>query len=52
MAIKSKINLKVVIWAIVGIISLVLSYLVHWSFLIVTLVAFIINQRELMKSSK
>lgn len=49
---KQKINLKVVLFSIIGIISLALSFFIHWTFIIVTLIAFIINQRELMKHSK
>ena len=49
---KQKVNIKVVIWASIGIVSLVLSYFVNWLFLVLTLIAFIINQRELTKSSK
>ncbi len=49
---KQKINLKVTIWAMIGIISLVLSYFIHWSFIVLTLIAFLINQRELTNSSK
>jgi hypothetical protein len=49
---KQKINWFVIIFSLIGIISLILSYFVHWSFLIITLISFITNQRELMKSSK
>jgi hypothetical protein len=49
---KQKISWIVIISSLIGIISLVLSYLVHWSFAILTLFAFIINQRELMKNNK
>jgi len=49
---KRNINWLVIVFSLIGIISLTLSYFIHWSFLIITLISFIINQRELMKSSK
>ncbi len=49
---KQKVSWVVILSSITGITCLILSYFIHWSFAIITLIAFIVNQRELMKSSK
>lgn len=46
MAIKNK---KVVIFSIIGLGCLVLAFLVHWAFIIVSVILMILNQKELMK---
>ena len=42
-------NLKVVIFSVIAIVFLVLTFLVDWIFIIGAVVLMILNQRELMR---
>ena len=46
---KNKINLKVVVFSILALGFLVLTFLVNWLFIIGAVILMILNQRELMK---
>ncbi|MBP7708509.1 hypothetical protein KA107_02395 [Candidatus Pacearchaeota archaeon] len=46
---KSKINLKIVVYTTLGLICLYLTYKVDWAFIIGSALAVYFNQRELMK---
>lgn len=49
---KRNLNWFIISSSIVGILCLVLSYFIHWSFSLITLISVIVNQRELMENSK
>ncbi len=49
MAIKRKVNFKVVIYSIIGLACLYLSYKIDWFFLVGSAVTIYLSQRELMK---
>jgi hypothetical protein len=46
---KSKPNIKVIIYSIIALICLVLTFLIDWLFIIPAAIIVILNQRELMK---
>jgi hypothetical protein len=46
---KSYFKPKVVVYSLIGIAGLVLTYTVHWMFISVTAIMILLNQRELMK---
>lgn len=43
------INKKVVIYSLIALICVVLSFVLHWAFMVVAVILMIINQKELMK---
>jgi hypothetical protein len=45
---KSKPNIKVIIYSIIALICLVLSFIIDWLFIIPAVIIVILNQRELM----
>ena len=47
-----KMNVKVVILCLIALIGLVLTFTVHWGFIIISIIIMIMNQRELMKRKK
>lgn len=49
---KRKTNLKVVIFSILAIGFLVLTFTINWMFIIGAVILMILNQRELMKKRK
>ncbi len=49
---KRKINWKVVIYSIIALGFLALSFLVDWLFIIGAVIFMFLNQRELMKKKK
>lgn len=49
---KRKTNLKVVIFSIIAIGFLVLTFTINWMFIIGAVILMILNQRELMKKRK
>ncbi len=44
-----KANPKVIVYSIIGLACLALTYLVHWAFILPVLVIIYLNQRELMR---
>lgn len=48
---KRKINIKIIIYSIIALICLALTFLVDWLFIIPAAILMYLNQRELMKSS-
>ena len=49
---KRKINIKIVIFSILALGFLVLTFLVNWFFIIGAVVLMLLNQKELFKKSK
>lgn len=49
---KKKINIKIIVYSIIAIISLVLTFTVDWIFIVIAFIMMILNQRELMARNK
>jgi len=47
---KKKINKKVIVYSIIAIIFLILTFIVDWIFIIGAVIMIILNQKELMKT--
>jgi hypothetical protein len=46
---KSKPNIKVIIYSIIALIFLILTFTIDWLFIIPAIILVILNQKELMK---
>jgi hypothetical protein len=49
---KNGINVKVIIYSIIALVCLALSFIVDWLFIIPAVVLMFLNQRELMNKRK
>jgi hypothetical protein len=52
MKINNRINWKVVIYSIIALVCLALTFLVDWFFIIPAVILMILNQREIFKQRK
>jgi hypothetical protein len=48
MAKNKKINWKVVIYSVIGLICIALTFLINWTFIIPAVIFMLLNQREIM----
>ncbi|MEK6935447.1 MAG: hypothetical protein AABW67_01540 [Nanoarchaeota archaeon] len=48
----SKLNYKVIIYSIIGLASIALTFLVDWAFILIALIMIWLNNRELKKKQK
>jgi hypothetical protein len=45
-------NLKVVLFSIIALIAIVLTFTIHWYFIIIAIILMLLNQKELMNEKK